>query len=499
MYFLDADKKPIEVEVIRELSSQDLSPRADRDDFRVRPGENPIAHACRFYFQLYQDSVGPMPLLIRQVGSDYYQIAYREIIVRFRPALSDDRRLVILAKHRLRPTCWKSEFAPELGAEPLDDRAGAAVVDLANELAQENDVVFAEPNLISQIRRAALPIIPDEQWHLHNKALVFRQKRGADLRARAAWRTTQGSANVVVAVIDDGVDVDHPALTNQMVAATFWRDFSGAPDPYNPRPKDWRDPRPMFQDAHGTCCAGLIAARDLAATNPQDTALGIAFGCHILPVKVFFGAAAADPKRVAEGISYAAHQPNVRVLSMSFDLPRSAVVQHHLKDVKKLEDPPNSHSVTVFCSTGNSGNNALEFPASDENTVAVGACTDKGQVADYSNYDEEDVKLAFLAPSNGGALGLFTTDATGAGAGFSPAGAYTDQFSGTSGANALAAGVAGLVLSMKPGLSRAQLYEILKAQTDKIGGVVYTLGRHRQYGYGRLNAAKAVAAAKALP
>ena len=140
---------------------------------------------------------------------------------------------------------------------------------------------------------------------------------------------------------------------------------------------------------------------------------------------------------------------------------------------------------------------AVGYPASHAACFAVGASTDFDYRADYSQYG---IALDFLAPSDGGASTIFTTDRTGVdgyNTAASPAGDYAADFGGTSAASPLAAGVAALIYSANPYLTSGDLRALMRATCDKIGGVTYdSAGRNFFYGSGRVNAARAVSQAK---
>jgi len=138
---------------------------------------------------------------------------------------------------------------------------------------------------------------------------------------------------------------------------------------------------------------------------------------------------------------------------------------------------------------------APSYPANNRHVMAIGASTDYDLRSAYSQYGED---LDMVAPSSGGDLGITTTDRTG-GVGYSPnnyASFRTDSgFGGTSSACPLAAGVAALVLSVDPWLTYPQVRELLRGTADKIGNEPYVGGFNDFFGYGRVNAANAVAAA----
>ncbi|MBN1758609.1 MAG: S8 family serine peptidase [Chitinispirillaceae bacterium] len=141
----------------------------------------------------------------------------------------------------------------------------------------------------------------------------------------------------------------------------------------------------------------------------------------------------------------------------------------------------NTHSVSI-----------MSFPASADSSIAVGASTDQDFRSDYSQYNVAGTgkTVDFLAPSGGGWNAVYTTDRTGTD-GYS-GDDYHSRFSGTSSACPAAAGVAALILSRNPHLSRDKVLEVLRSTCDKIGDAAYIDGKNNEYGYGRLNAYRAL-------
>jgi len=208
-------------------------------------------------------------------------------------------------------------------------------------------------------------------------------------------------------------------------------------------------------------------------------------GCRILPVKIFRGDELACDEGVANAIRYAALHADV--LSCSWRGGFGPDVRQALEDAGTLGR--RGLGATVFCSAGNGQGAPVAFPANDPGTVAVGASTDLGTSAEYSNCGPE---LSVVAPSSGGNRRIFTTDLSQPGRGFSPGDLHTDQFGGTSAATAITAGVAALVLSVHPGLDRWELKELLEETAEKIGGGYNALGHSLKMGYGRVDAGRAV-------
>jgi subtilisin family serine protease len=135
----------------------------------------------------------------------------------------------------------------------------------------------------------------------------------------------------------------------------------------------------------------------------------------------------------------------------------------------------------------------LSYPAANPQAIAVGASTSFDRRAPYSQFGPE---LDLVSPSSGSVLteAIVTTDRTGPD-GYDESGDYYSSFGGTSSAAPLAAGVAGLVLSRNPGLTQAQVRQILEGSADKISpdlGAYDSVGHSDRYGYGRINAQRAL-------
>ena len=132
--------------------------------------------------------------------------------------------------------------------------------------------------------------------------------------------------------------------------------------------------------------------------------------------------------------------------------------------------------------------------------IAVGASTDQGKIADYSNVGSQ---ISVVAPSSGGIQGIYTTDVGLPTRGFSiaegPAGQHTADFGGTSSATPLAAGIGALVLSVNSKLRREEVKEVLQRSTDKIGSGYDANGHSNDFGFGRVDALAAVELAKKWP
>ena len=445
---------------------------------------------------------GPPPGCFREAASGLSQVVYRELVVRFTKRSSKAARHKLLDKYglviRRHNPYVRSQvivYHPTRKYEP------EALIEVANELTLTDEVVVAAPNFVSQFSRQAIPPIRTEEWHLHNKGTGGALKN-EDVKIKDAWAITQGTPSIIVAVLDDGVDIEHPNLKSRIwknpdssAADRNGRDFFLAPDHpdhFNPRPKLFRSPFDQMEgnDIHGTPCAGVIAA-----AGKNSGSHGAAPKCTILPVKVFHADDLAPAEHVANAIRYAAGIAHV--LSCSWSGPVSPDIELALEDVAAAR---NGQGVPVFVAAGNGFGRPVAFPARDPNAIAVAASTDAAARANYSNVGPE---LAMCAPSSGGIRGIFTTDVslpnrgfnTGTAAAGGANGQHTNSFGGTSSATPLVAGVAALMLSANSALTAVEVRNVLTSTADKIGTGYDANGHSVEFGFGRINAGKAVAAA----
>jgi subtilisin family serine protease len=513
MYILNARREKVQLARLDTEVIKDPATHRTAVAVAARRGRDPVnasalvARASRAFFEIgVQPSAkamapapqeGPPPVAFRETASGLLHVVYREIVIRFAHATTQQRRQQILKKEGFEIRRG-NPFIPDqmVVFDPKRKHSGEEIVEVSNRWMELDEVIFSTPNFVSQFLRQVPPSIRSEEWHLKN-AGGNGAKAGEDVNVRAAWKMTKGSQQIVVAVLDDGVDLEHGNLIGNI--ADGGRDFfipADHPEHLNPRPKKFTFPFDQMtgNDIHGTPCAGIIAA-----AGKKKGSVGVAPLCRILGLKVFHADDLAPGENVANAIRYAATHADI--LSCSWSGGINPDIEQALEDAGQLGR--NGRGAAVFCAAGNDGGLPVGFPARDPNAIAVGASTDQAERAFYSNVGPQ---LAFVAPSSGGVRDIFTTDVSLPNRGFNIGskpqggvdGLHTNGFGGTSAATPLAAGVGALVLSVNPNLSRSDLRDLLARTADKIGSGYDAQGHSNEFGFGRINAGKAVAEAKAL-
>ena len=310
------------------------------------------------------------------------------------------------------------------------------------------------------------PLFP-QCWGLDNTGQSVAGATGVanvDMDAPAAWDLEQGDPGILVAVLDLGVDLNHPDL-NLANAADFTGSGTGGA-PVN------------GGGCHGTAVAGCVTA---IIDNALGTA-GVAPGCRVASACIGIPSIttctnnfSASASWVASAIAWA-DQIGARVLNMSFSMSSDSAIEDALIDAR-------AGGMIHFASSGNSFPSAIGFPANHYTVHAVGSVQSDGTKAPSS---QTGGALAFSAPG----VAIQTTDWQGSnGYNNAPgaAGDYTFS-SGTSFASPYAAGVAALVLSRQPGFDPHDVWVALVGSTRELGSA----GWDSSFGSGLLNAHKAL-------
>ena len=283
---------------------------------------------------------------------------------------------------------------------------------------------------------------------------------------RKPWGDTQ----IKVAVLDTGVELDHPELTHALDEGfDFVNILEGAEEFIG----DYIEADDIAGDevGHGTHVAGIISGK--GNSMPK----GVAPKCRLIPVRVLAAMEKQGKKmgaglieNINAGVKYAVDQ-GADVINMSLGVRHEGGGLPHQEVINYAQ----RKGVTIVAASGNDGQQQMYYPGAFESVIAVGAMNANGEVAEFSTYGDQ---VSFIAPG----VDVYSS--------------YLDNdyaFStGTSHAAPFVSGAVALLKSYarKKGyrLSDRQVKHVLKHTSDKIDRSF----KHRKAGYGRLNLADAM-------
>ncbi len=396
--------------------------------------------------------------------------------------------------------------------------ASYGLLDAVNELAQNKQVEYAEPNLVST---PMLDFVP-------NDFLFASQPNHPLINTEEAWDITRGDRDIIIAVVDAGCDIDHPDLTN--APALGWNKV------YEPFDFTGMDSDPTLMNSsygrHGTKSSGIATAN---ANNSEGVA-GVAPGCRLMPIRwpsgspvtewadMYLWIAGFDPENpdpdFPDPIS-----PGADVISNSIgrlDFPISSVMSDAFDYI--TEHGRDGKGCLIVFAAGNDNQDmavdSFSQWAAYDKTIAVASSTisppdtSEGKVSTSNFGPAIDVCAPGGGPSGSGEARTLSSTNVGEGDTAGSASASSndyDDFGQTSCACPQVAGAAALMLSVYPGMRWSQVRQVLRdtadqidaANTDPIGQWVDRDGDgvadfSQWYGYGRINVGNAVAMAKRL-
>lgn len=367
------------------------------------------------------------------MGAPKDEYAPHRVIIEARSGLSDSALDNVLSAHggKRRKLGQSRLYVVDLPASASETAVVAA-------LAHRPELKFAELDRVVHASATVNDPYFGSEWHL------------TKIGAPTAWDTSQG-AGVTIAILDSGVDVNHPDLVARLVPG--YNIYSGNTD---------------LTDVcgHGTAVAGVAAA----SSNNATGVAGVAGAASLMPIRVAYadsttGGCTAYYSTIASGLTYAADH-GARVANISYGgVAGSSTIMSAANYMK-------SKNGLVFVSAGN--NNIDENITSDGSMIAVSATDTNDAKASFSSWG------SFVTLSAPG-VSIVTTDNSG---GYS-------TWQGTSFSSPLTAGVAALLMSARPDLSGTQVQSLLYSTAVDLGAA----GLDPVFGYGRVNAAAAVQAA----
>ncbi|NUQ26557.1 MAG: S8 family serine peptidase [Saprospiraceae bacterium] len=424
-------------------------------------------------------------------GSNRPLVATGEIYIVFAAGVSEDEQRIVL-----------QEYSLQLVERRAPDRVIARVTPaspnpfkVAMALQQVSLVKLAEPDIDTPLTEYEFVAPTDDllghEWHLLNNGFVadtnYRLKKGADAKVVDAWKRlgNMGSTSITIAVIDNGFDTTHPDLRQKVIK------------PYDLWSQSTVLPQGDTRFTHGTPCASVA----LAASNGAGI-VGSSPNARFMPVN---GTSFSD--RATEQMFDYCIKNGADVISCSWGTTDPTFRLNTLKEeaiARAARQGRNGKGCVIVFAAGNEDLEYLNYYAAHPDVIAVSASTSQDQHASYANRGRE---VWVCAPSNGdwpilAARAWWDEGLSGESGNYKfwrdgrSRGQYYKHFGGTSSATPLVAGICALILSANPDLKASEVKEILQKTADKIGDPSeYTNGHSLRFGYGRINADKAVAEA----
>ncbi|MGZ3780351.1 MAG: S8 family serine peptidase [Pseudobdellovibrionaceae bacterium] len=331
-------------------------------------------------------------------------------------------------------------------------------------LAQNPLVDIVEPNFVYKINKIPNDPMFDQLWGMNNVGQADSQNRsglaGVDIGAVQAWDITTGSKDVVVAVIDTGIDYTHPDLVgnlwtnkaeldgqagvdddnNGIVDDIYGANFVNANKPTG---------NPMDDHGHGSHCSGTIGA----SGDDGKGIVGVAWNVRIMGVKFLAANGSGSLDGALKGIDYAISK-GAKIMSNSWG------GGGYSETLKQAIERANASGALFVAAAGNESNNndaTPSYPASYEvpNVLSVAAIDNKGQLASFSNYGKAKVHVA--APGVNIVSSILK-------------GSY-DSWSGTSMATPHVSGLAVLLASNEPTLSNIEMKQRIIATSKPLASL----------------------------
>lgn len=399
--------------------------------------------------------------MFRQRGQRY---APDEVLVKFKPSLSKTSIKILVNAYQAKTI----EKIQRYGIYKLKVPEYLSVEEMVWAMEQNPDVEYVHPDYI--VRITAVPK-PNDTFFEYQYALLNEGqdigipgsphgKNRADIKALEAWEETKGREEVVIAVIDTGIDFEHPDLINKIAQNGY--DFVND------------DTDPTDDHGHGTFVASIAAAE----TNNGEGIAGVAWNCQILPIKAIGEDGTGEYFDLVKAIEYAVDNgADVINMSLGFALNPGETAP----DLESALQIAHSNGIISVASAGNEGDSVLYPAAYDAYCLAVAATDYNDARPSWSNFGPE---LDVAAPGDRivGCVPLWYW-----GEGSIPYG----FLGGTSAAVPHVVGMVALIKSLKPWLTANDIMDIIRFSADDINASEYP-GKDEFIGYGRINMEKAL-------
>ena len=391
-----------------------------------------------------------------------------QVLVKFKPSLSEEMREATVVAYQSR----KIRRIPRIDIYQIHTPENVSVEEMLYLLEQNPDVEYAVPNHIRHLAITPNDPLFGQQYALYNPGQTVppgspQGIERPDIKASEAWEETMGDDDIIIAILDTGVDFDHPDLDDKILSNGY--DFVND------------DSDPTDDHGHGTLVAGIAAAE----TNNGEGIAGVAWNCKILPIKIADAAGIVDVATEILGIERAvqngAHVINLSIAGPGYSQPERDAIRDAY-----------NNGVVVVGAAGNVGG-GTEYPAAYDECMAVAATDIDDLRTDWSNYGHE---IDVAAPGEG-IIGPVPTWYWGPGS--FPYGSGD----GTSLSTPHVAGLAALIISIK-GMEEGDILldnndilivedvmNIIRFTADDVNYANYS-GRDDFIGYGRINMERAL-------
>lgn len=419
------------------------------------------------------------PIYLNEDGKE--QFASDEVFIVFKNGTSPTDKTEIEEKYNLVKDIKGSKWLGKRVLYTLKQPYLLNSIDLVQELKTEVNIEKAFVNWVYSLESHSIQTNDpyfDDQWNIEKVGL------------QDTWEIIKGSTDIVIAIVDEGVDLTHDDITPNL-----FTDGNGVIIGINTTDTGTgNDPNPNGNDAHGTASGGIAAG----VTNNGEGVAGACWNCRIMPIQI----ARFDPNDqnwtytnwIIAGINFAWNN-GADIISNSWG---GTGYDANIED--EFNDAHNAGAILV-ASSGNYVKpnyiTQVRYPAAFDNVFAVGATKPNDNRKAWDDGDENNWGSCFGSELDIVAPGIFirTTDISGS-QGYE-SGDYTTSFNGTSSSAPLVSGTVGLMLSLNQNLTPADIITILHSSADKVPGMN---GQNftNEYGYGRLNALKAVYQAQRL-
>lgn len=326
----------------------------------------------------------------------------------------------------------------------IKSTSDSSMFSISNNIHKSGLVEFAHPEFLTYNWMETNDTYYSNQWNLTKIAISN------------AWSITTGNSSIIIAILDSGVESDHPDLEDDMVTGYDVVDDDYTTDPYS-------------GIYHGTCCAGIAAA----CTNNSTGIAGIGYNCNIMPIQFTHTSSWSNSTNFAQGITWASNN-GADIINISGNTQSSQNVNNAINSA--TSNGRSGKGCIIVKSAGNGG--SITFPGQHEKVISVGATDTNDYRISYSSYGSA---LDVMAPSL-----VYATDLTGSDGASSTD--YMSSFTGTSAAAPHVSGLAALILSEDNTFTEKEVRDIICFTSDDKGAE----GWDQYFGWGRINAYNAL-------